>query len=120
MLDYNQDEATVLGALIHDTVEDTSLTLEQVELLFNRAVRSIVDGVTHLDSQKSTFYKVQLSSHQNIRKLLEVEDQRVLYVQLADRLHNMRMIQYKPYVSQRRTSEDISLFLYPCWLSIWA
>ena len=113
VLDYNQDEATVLGALLHDTVEDTSLTPDQIAIRFNEEVRNIVDGVTNLDSQKSTFYKVQLSSHENIRKLLEVEDQRVLYVKLADRMHNMRTIQYQPYVSQRRTSEETLLFFVP-------
>ena len=113
LLDYNQEEATVLGALLHDTVEDTSLTPDQIAIRFNEDVGRIVNGVTHLDSQKSTFYKVQLSSHENIRKLLEVEDQRVLYVKLADRLHNMRTIQYKPYVSQRRTSEETLLFFVP-------
>ncbi|MCG8408617.1 MAG: HD domain-containing protein, partial [Phycisphaerales bacterium] len=97
VLDYNQEEATVLGALLHDTVEDTSLTLDQIELLFNKEVRQIVDGVTHLESNKGSFYKVQLSPHENIRMLLGVKDQRVLYVKIADRMHNMRTIKYKPY-----------------------
>ena len=113
VLDYHQDEATVLGALLHDTVEDTSLTPDQIAIRFNEEVRKIVNGVTHLDSNKDTFYKVKLSPHENIRMLLEVDDQRVLYVKLADRLHNMRTIQYKPYVSQRRTSEETLLFFVP-------
>ena len=92
VLDYNTDEATILGALLHDTVEDTPMLLENVEMLFNKEVAQLVDGVRHLASNKATFYKVQLSSQENIRQLLEVEDPRVLYVKLADRLHNMRTI----------------------------
>ncbi|MEM7055688.1 MAG: HD domain-containing protein, partial [Bacteroidota bacterium] len=113
VLDYNQDEATVLGALLHDIVEDTPLMPDQVELLFNKDARNIVDGVTHLESNKRTFYKVQLSPQENIRMLLGVDDKRVLYVKLADRMHNMRTIQYKPYTSQRRTAEETLLFFVP-------
>jgi Na+/proline symporter len=110
VLDYNTEEATVLGALLHDTVEDTSLTLEQIELLFNKEVRDVVNGVTHMESHKETLYKVQLSHPENIHRLSGAEDKRVLYVKLADRLHNMRTIQEKPYESQRRTSEETLLF----------
>ncbi|MEM7055480.1 MAG: HD domain-containing protein [Bacteroidota bacterium] len=113
VLDYNQDEATVLGALLHDIVEDTALTIDQVEIRFNKEVRNIVDGVTHLDSYKGTFYKVKLSPHENIRMLLEVVDKRALYVKIADRTHNMRTIQHKPYESQRRAAEETLLFFVP-------
>ena len=113
VLDYNQDEATILGALLHDTVEDTPLTLEQVALLFNKEVRNIVSGVTHMESHQATTYKVLLSHPENIHRLLGAEDQRVLYVKLADRMHNMRTIQAKPYESQRRTAEETLLFFVP-------
>ena len=110
VLDYDTEEATVLGALLHDTVEDTPLTLEQIELLFNKEVRDVVNGVTHMESNKETLYKVRLSHPENIHRLLGAEDKRVLYVKLADRLHNMRTIQAKPYESQRRTAEETLLF----------
>ncbi len=113
VLDYNTDEATVLGALLHDTVEDTPLTLEQIELLFNKEVRTIVSGVTHMESNQETLYKVLLSYPENIHRLLGAEDPRVLYVKLADRMHNMRTIQAKPYKSQRRTAEETLLFFVP-------
>ena len=113
VLDYNADEATILGALLHDTVEDTPLTLEQIELLFNKEVRHIVSGVTHMESSKETNYKVLLSHPENIHKLLSVEDPRVLYVKLADRMHNMRTIQAKTHESQRRTAEETLLFFVP-------
>ncbi|MHA7877455.1 MAG: sodium:solute symporter family protein [Bacteroidota bacterium] len=113
VLDYNQEEATVLGALLHDTVEDTPMLLENIEMMFNKEVARIVDGVTHLDSNKETFYKLKLSAHENTRKLLEVADKRALYVKLADRMHNMRTIQVKPYEHQRRTAEETLLFFVP-------
>ena len=113
VLDYNQEEATLLGALLHDTVEDTPLTLEQVALLFNQEVRTIVEGVTHMESHKNTNYKVLLSHPENIHRLLESADPRVLYVKLADRMHNMRTIQAKSYESQRRTAEETMLFYVP-------
>jgi hypothetical protein len=113
VLDYNQEEATLLGALLHDTVEDTPLTLEQVALLFNEEVCNIVQGVTHMESNKATNCKVLLSHPENVHRLLGVEDQRVLYVKLADRMHNMRTIQAKSYESQRRTAEETLFFFVP-------
>jgi Na+/proline symporter len=113
VLDYNQEEATLLGALLHDTVEDTPLTLEKIELLFNQEVSTIVQGVTHMESSKDTTYKVLLSHPENIHRLLEAEDKRVLYVKLADRMHNMRTIQVKGVESQRRTAEETLLFFVP-------
>jgi hypothetical protein len=113
VLDYNQDEATILGALLHDTVEDTPLTLEQLALLFNKEVSDIVSGVTHMESHQATTYKVLLSHPENIHRLLGAEDQRVLYVKLADRMHNMRTIEAKPHASQRRTAEETLLFFVP-------
>jgi (p)ppGpp synthase/HD superfamily hydrolase len=113
VLDYNTDEATILGALLHDTVEDTPLTLEQVALLFNKEVHNIVQGVTHMESNKETLYKVLLSHPENIHRLLGAEDKRVLYVKLADRMHNLRTLQAKPYESQRRTAEETLLFFVP-------
>ncbi len=113
VLEYNVDEATILGALLHDTVEDTPLTLEQIALLFNKKVSNIVGGVTHMESNEETNYKVLLSHPENIHRLLETEDPRVLYVKLADRMHNMRTIEAKPYASQHRTAEETLLFFVP-------
>jgi (p)ppGpp synthase/HD superfamily hydrolase len=113
VLDYNQEEATLLGALLHDTVEDTPLTLEQVALLFSQEVRTIVQGVTHMESNKATNYKVLLSHPANIHRLLGSEGKRVLYAKLADRVHNMRTIGVRSYESQRRTAEETLLFFVP-------
>jgi Na+/proline symporter len=113
VLDYNQEEATLLGALLHDTVEDTPLTLEQVALLFNEEVRAIVQGVTHMESHKNTHYKVLLSHPEDIHRLLELEDPRVLYVKLADRMHNMRTLEAKSHESRRRIAEETLFFFVP-------
>ncbi len=113
VLDYSQDEATVLGALLHDTVEDTHMLLGSIETMFGKEVAEIVDGVTHLESNQDTFYKVKLSPHENIWSLLEVKDKRVWYVKLADRLHNMRTIQYKSYEKQKAIAQETLQFFVP-------
>ena len=113
VLAYNQDEATVLGALLHDTVEDTPMLLESIETMFGKEVAAIVDGVTHLESNKKSFYRVQLTPHENILMLLETKEKRVLYVKIADRMHNMRTIHAKPYESQQKTADETLRFFVP-------
>ena len=113
VLDYDTEETTILGALLHDTVEDTPITLEQIALLFGQQVSSIVDGVTHMKSHRKTMYKVLLSQPENIHQLWEAKDKRILYVKLADRLHNMRTLQAKSRESQHRTAEETLLFFVP-------
>ena len=66
-----------------------------------------------MDSNQATIYRVLLSLPENIRKLLDVEDPRVLYVKLADRVHNMRTLQVKSHTNQRRTAEKTLLFFVP-------
>lgn len=113
VLDYSQEEATILGALLHDTVEDTHVMLESIEAMFGKTVAEIVDGVTHLESYQHTLYKVKLASHENILSMLAIEDKRVWYIKLADRLHNMRTIQYKPQEKQRIKAEETLKFFVP-------
>jgi len=113
VLDYNQDEATLLGALLHDTVEDTPMLLENIEMMFGKDVAEIVDGVTHLEINKDTFCKIKFSAHEYILSLLEVKDKRVWYVKLADRMHNMCTIKYKSHKSQQRTAKETLRFFVP-------
>lgn len=111
LLDYTKDPDTILAALLHDTVEDTRLSLTQISLNFNEAVKNIVDGVTHLDSNLK---KIQLSTHENIQQLLEARDKRVLYVKLADRLHNMRTIEgHSALGKQKKIAEETLQFFVP-------
>lgn len=114
VLDYNTDEATILGALLHDTVEDTPMVLENLEIMFGNEVVSIVDGVTHFESVQESFYKVQLAPHENIMMLLGVEDKRILYVKIADRMHNMRTIEgHNSYAKKKQIAEETLQFFVP-------
>lgn len=114
VLEYTQDEDIIIAALLHDTVEDTAFSLPQVGLMFNTRIQRIVDGVTHLHSNFNTLYKIKLAAHENIKKLLDVEDKGVLYVKLADRLHNMRTIQYHSSLAkQKQIAEETLLFFVP-------
>ncbi|XWN35578.1 MAG: HD domain-containing protein [Roseivirga sp.] len=113
VLDYNTDEATILGALLHDTVEDTALLLQDVEAVFGKETAGIVDTVTHLESQKESFYKVKLSAEENLLMLIEANDKRALYVKVADRMHNMRTISAKPLKSQLKTAKETLEFFVP-------
>ena len=114
LLNYTEDQDTIIAALLHDTVEDTSLSLAQIGGMFNEAVQHIVDGVTHLESNMKTQKRVSLSSHEKIQKLLGVDDNRVLYVKLADRLHNMRTIEgHKQVSKQKKIAEETLQFFVP-------
>lgn len=94
LCDMKLDTASIITALLHDTVEDTDATIEDIEELFGKEVRNLVHGVTKL-----TRIEIQ-SDHtkqaENFRKLVLAmsDDIRVLLVKLADRLHNMRTLEY--------------------------
>ena len=100
------DTNSVVAALIHDTVEDTAVTIRDLEDRFGPEVATIVDGVTKLG-------KVEFRSHteqqvENYRKLLlsMAEDARVILVKLADRLHNMRTLEHLPERKQQRIAME--------------
>ncbi len=100
------DDATIVTALLHDTVEDTPATHEELRELFGDEIAELVDGVTKLT-------KLQLSSAEaeqaeNLRKLLLAmsKDVRVLLVKLADRLHNMRTIGHMPPAKQEQKARE--------------
>jgi GTP pyrophosphokinase len=96
------DCATIVTALLHDTVEDTDATLEQVETLFGTDIARLVDGVTKLT--RIELQSDQTKQAENFRKLLLAmsEDIRVLLVKLADRLHNMRTLHFVKDAEKRR------------------
>jgi GTP pyrophosphokinase len=106
LADMQLDEATVAAGLLHDTVEDTDTTVDEIEDLFGSDVADIVDGVTKIS--KMDFESKAVQQAENIRKLIlaMAEDIRVLMVKLADRLHNMRTLEFMKPVKQRLIAQE--------------
>ncbi len=108
---FKLDSNSVIAGLLHDTVEDTDTTIEEVRNLFGEQVAGIVDGLTKLAmiEQKSVYTK----QAENFRKLLLAmsEDIRVLLIKLADRLHNMRTLHFlKPEKRARIARETLDIY----------
>jgi GTP pyrophosphokinase len=96
LVDLQLDSTTVASGLIHDVVEDTTVTIDDIEAEFGREIAEIVDGLTkigHLPLNSSQERQVE-----NYRKLLLsiAKDARVILIKLADRLHNMRTLEFLP------------------------
>ncbi|MBU1229586.1 MAG: bifunctional (p)ppGpp synthetase/guanosine-3',5'-bis(diphosphate) 3'-pyrophosphohydrolase [Proteobacteria bacterium] len=106
LADMKLDEPTVAAGLLHDTVEDTGTSIDEIEELFGDEVADIVDGVTKIS--KMQFESKAVAQAENIRKMIlaMAEDIRVLMVKLADRLHNMRTLDFQPSVKQRLISQE--------------
>jgi guanosine-3',5'-bis(diphosphate) 3'-pyrophosphohydrolase len=104
--DLGLDDITLAGALLHDAVEDTSVTLDDLEARFGHDVAAIVDGVTKLDRLEFDSREEQQAA--TMRKMLVAmaKDVRVLLIKLADRLHNMRTIASLPEVKQTRIAQE--------------
>jgi GTP diphosphokinase / guanosine-3',5'-bis(diphosphate) 3'-diphosphatase len=104
--DLGLDDVTIAAALLHDTVEDTGLTLDEVGVRFGHDVSAIVDGVTKLD--RIHFDSKQAQQAATMRKMLVAmaKDLRVLIIKLADRLHNMRTIAALPAWRQHRIAQE--------------
>jgi len=103
---YGMDGATIAAALLHDTVEDTELTLDQAAEQFGPVVALLIDGVTKLDRIK--FSSRELAQAATIRKMAVAmaKDIRVLVIKLADRMHNIRTLGPLPADKQRRVAEE--------------
>jgi GTP pyrophosphokinase len=102
MTELKLDQETIITALLHDTVEDTLATIEEVERLFGPDVAKLVDGVTKLSKIEAMGENERAA--ENLRKffLAMSEDIRVLLVKLADRLHNMRTLHFIKSADKRR------------------
>ena len=96
------DTATIITGLLHDTVEDTPASMEELKKIFGNEIASLVDGVTKISKMKT--HSDVKNQAENFRKLILAvsKDIRVLLVKLADRLHNMRTISYVPNEEKRK------------------
>ncbi len=106
LADMQLDEATVVAGLLHDTVEDTDTSVDEIEELFGEEVADIVDGVTKISQMQ--FKSKAVAKAENIRKMIlaMAEDIRVIMVKLADRLHNMRTLDFQDTVKQRIVAQE--------------
>jgi guanosine-3',5'-bis(diphosphate) 3'-pyrophosphohydrolase len=106
LADLHLDAPTLAAALLHDTVEDTDLTLQQVANEFGADVAHLVEGVTKLS--RISFRSDQQRHAENIRKMLlaMADDIRVVLIKLADRLHNMRTLEPLPDHKRKRIARE--------------
>jgi GTP pyrophosphokinase len=101
LVSWNLDETTIAAGLLHDVVEDTNINLEKLKKEFNEEIAFLVDGVSKISKIK---YRGAKQKAENMRKLIFAlsEDLRVIFIKLADRLHNMRTLQFLPKEKQKR------------------
>src|SRR5690349_9241485 len=106
LTDLKLDDATIAAALLHDTIEDTEATRAEIDSLFGHDIGRLVEGLTKL--KKLDLVTKEAKQAENLRKLLLAiaDDVRVLLIKLADRLHNMRTLEYMPPDARRRVAEE--------------
>ncbi|MFL6131640.1 MAG: RelA/SpoT family protein, partial [Nocardioidaceae bacterium] len=112
LADLGMDTTTLVAALLHDTVEDTDITLESITTDFGPEVAHLVDGVTKIDKVKFGDAGAQAET---IRKMIVAmaRDPRVLVIKLADRLHNMRTLRFLPPEKQEKKARETLEILAP-------
>jgi len=106
LTEFKLDDATIVAAMLHDTIEDTAVTREDIDSMFGTEIGGLVDGLTKLN--KLDFASKHAVQAENFRKLLLAiaDDARVLLIKLADRLHNMRTLHYVPEAKRVRIAQD--------------
>lgn len=111
LADLGMDTSTLVAALMHDTVEDTEYTLDELSEEFGDEIRLLVDGVTKLDKVKLG----DAAKAETIRKMVVAmaKDPRVLVIKLADRLHNMRTLMFLPPKKQEQKARETLEILAP-------
>ncbi|OYU87656.1 MAG: bifunctional (p)ppGpp synthetase/guanosine-3',5'-bis(diphosphate) 3'-pyrophosphohydrolase [Bradyrhizobiaceae bacterium PARB1] len=106
LTDLKLDDATIVAALLHDTIEDTEATRAEIDKLFGPDIGALVEGLTKL--KRLELVSREAKQAENLRKLLLAiaDDVRVLLIKLADRLHNMRTMEFMPPASRRRIADE--------------
>ncbi|MFC4809043.1 RelA/SpoT family protein [Paenibacillus sp. GCM10023250] len=111
LVNMQMDVLSIIAALLHDVVEDTTVPLEEVRSRFGEACAAVVDGLTKLE--KIQFRSKEEQQNENYRKMFVAmaQDMRVILIKLADRLHNMRTLKYQSEEAQRRIAyETLEIF----------
>ena len=111
LIEWGMDIDTVLAGVLHDTIEDTSLTFDKIESLFGRDVAFLVDGVTKVSRARSGMRDLESylpATKDNLTKLMIAvgQDIRVIIIKLADRLHNMRTLEYQTADKQKKIARE--------------
>src|SRR5271166_4657542 len=106
LTDLKLDDATIAAALLHDTIEDTAATRDEIDQMFGKDIGALVEGLTKL--KRLDLVTKEAKQAENLRKLLLAiaDDVRVLLIKLADRLHNMRTLDHIPSEARRRIAEE--------------
>src|SRR5246500_2910837 len=106
LTDLKLDDATIVSALLHDTIEDTEATRAEIDQVFGQEIGALVEGLTKL--KRLELVSREAKQAENLRKLLLAvsDDGRGLLIKLADRLHNMRTLEFVPPASRRRIAEE--------------
>ena len=114
LIDLKLDTETVITGLLHDVIEDTEYSKDQLNKIFGKSIASLVDGLTKIDFLEEKKITRSEKEAENFRKLLisTVKDIRVLIIKLADRLHNIKTIHFFKDVEKRKRVSNETLLIY--------
>lgn len=111
LVEWRMDQDTVIAGILHDTVEDTDASLKEIEKQFGKKIAGLVDGVTKVTAAREGMRSIdsyQQRTRDNLSKLLIAvgQDPRVLFIKLADRLHNLRTLEHLPPAKQQKIAKE--------------